>query len=169
MIGQGYAHRLAVLRAVQALGVSLLLGVIPAAAVAQNPAQAAPPPGGDVFVGGDTPDGAPDGQDASAATNGAKTASQKSAAGSGDKTHCIEASIGNVQSFGCVNQHLSDLARAQPRLSSQDAPYSATSPGYSVGVFNEAAARQRPGFRMGNYTTPLPYRPPVTNPLIPHG
>ncbi len=75
---------------------------------------------------------------------------------------CVDVKVGSAQSYDCLNQKLSAVAHNAQRPSSQDAPYSATSPGNVTGQFNESATRDRLGTNFGKSVTPE--RPAVTIP-----
>ena len=75
---------------------------------------------------------------------------------------CVDVKLGKAQSYDCLNQQLSQMAHQAQRQSSQDAPYSASSPGNVTGQFNESATRNRLGTNFGKSVTPQ--RPAVTVP-----
>ena len=82
--------------------------------------------------------------------------------GSQTQQSCVDVKVGSAQSYDCLNQQLSTVAHNAQRPSSQDAPYSATSPGNVTGQFNESATRDRLGTNFGKSVTPE--RPAVTIP-----
>lgn len=117
---------------------------------------------GDVVIGGNTP------ADAAAPAASPPADAGAGAGANADASHCIDVRVDGVQSYGCVNDELRKLAEGQPRPSSADAPYSATSPSQVTGVFNLTAARERPGARFGNVTTPRPNVPQYRSIAVPH-
>jgi hypothetical protein len=71
---------------------------------------------------------------------------------------CVDVKIGSDRAYNCLNRELQRMVPGK-RFSSQDAPYSATSPAPEVGTFNQAATRERLGSAFGNSV--VPQRPPA--------
>lgn len=65
------------------------------------------------------------------------------------ETTCTDVQVGSASSYDCLNAQLRALAGAEPRPSSQDAPLSATSPGYQAGAANASATANRLGANWG--------------------
>ena len=90
------------------------------------------------------------------------TAGTKAQSAPQNQQTCVDVKLGTAQSYDCLNQQLSQMAHQATRPSSQDAPYSATSPGNVTGQFNESATRDRLGTNFGKSVTPE--RPAATIP-----
>jgi hypothetical protein len=82
-----------------------------------------------------------------------------------DAQTCVDVQVGSDRSYSCLNRQLERLVPGK-RPSSQDAPYSASSPAPQVGTFNQAATRERMGNAFGHSVVPQRPPPPVFTPPV---
>jgi precorrin-4 methylase len=73
---------------------------------------------------------------------------------------CVDVQIGGVQSYGCINQEMRQIAQTAPKVTIMP-DVQASSPAPATGTFNRAATQERLGDAFGHSIVPQrPAAPP---------